>query len=47
VVGAEGDDVISPADFFIEVREQLAEILVERDQDVLDFAAARAELVAD
>ena len=28
-------------------REQLGEILVKRDQDVLDFAAAWAEFVAD
>src|ERR1035438_1432854 len=45
VVGAEGYHVVSTAHLFIEVLEQFAEILVERDQDVLNFSAAGTEFV--
>src|SRR6266852_8496625 len=47
VVGAEGDDVISAADFLVEMREEIGEILVQTHENVLNFAAAGAEFVAD
>src|SRR5262252_9942147 len=47
VVGAEGNDVIAAADFLIEMREEIAKVFVEADENVLNFAAARAESVAD
>src|SRR5439155_25058349 len=47
VVGAQRDDVISAADFGIQVREQIGEILVQAHKNVLNFAAARTKCVAD
>ena len=45
MVGAKRYDVISLADFLVQVSEEFAEVSVETHQDVLDFAAARAKCV--
>jgi len=47
VVGAQGHHIVATADFLVQMGEQVAEVLVQADQDFLDFAAARAEGVAD
>jgi len=47
VVGAQGDNIISAADLFIQMGEKVAEIFVQSHKNVLDFAAAGAEFVAD
>ncbi len=47
VVGGQRDDIISVADLPIQLREEVAEILVQPHENVLDFAAARAEFVSD
>src|SRR5690348_9055433 len=46
VIGAERNDVIAAANFFVEEGEQLGNVFVESDQDVLHFAAAWSEGVA-
>ena len=47
VIGGEGEHVLVAADALVELFEQLADHLVEVQQDVLDLVAARAEIVAD
>ena len=46
VVGAERHDIISSAHLLVQVREKLAEVLVQAHKNVLNFAAAGAEFVA-
>src|SRR5215467_13862178 len=46
VICAESNDIIPTAHFSIEMLKQLIQILVEPDQDVLYFPAARAKRVA-
>ena len=47
VVGGQCDDVVSTADLRIQMREKIAEIFIQPHKNVLDFATARAKLVAD
>src|SRR5215472_15755364 len=47
VVGAQRDEVIASADFLVETGEEIAKVFVQPDENVLDFAAARTESVAD
>src|SRR6516162_1527160 len=47
VVGTESNDVVSTAHFSVEMLKQLVQILVEPDENVLYFPAARTERVAD
>src|SRR2546430_15578738 len=47
MVGGQRDDVVSTADLRIQMREKIAEILIQPHKNVLDFATARAKLVAD
>ncbi len=46
VIGGEGEHVLVASDTLVELFEQLADDVVEPQQDVLDLVAARAEVVA-
>ena len=47
MIGAEGDNIVAAANFTIEKGEKFGEVAIERDENVLNFAAARTEGVAN
>ena len=47
MIGAQRDDIISAANLGIQMREKVAEVLVQAHKYILNLAAARAKCVAD
>src|SRR5262245_7464143 len=47
VIGAEGYHVVAATNFAIEMGKEFGEVAIEGNQDVLNFAAARTEVVTN